>query len=116
MGQKREEERLQLIRDIEVFFEKADMDGTGVISLPQLEKVLCDPDMAPVIKKLRLPVTWTAQELFDYLLHSQLTSVTDVGETGVTAESLVDACSRWHGDHERALKRILIKRELGGVS
>lgn len=102
---KREAERLALISDIAFFFDRADTDGNKVLSREELDKVMSDPDMKPTIKKMRLPATWTSQELYDYLVSSQLSSA-----GGVTAVGLVDACSRMHGDHERALQRILLSR------
>jgi len=102
----READRLALIKDIALFFDKADTDGDKMLSMTELEKVMSDPEMKPVIKKMRLPATWTAQELYDYLISSHTSA------KGVTATDLVDACSRWHGDHERTMQKILLKRSL----
>lgn len=108
-ARQRKAERIELIKDISFFFQKGDSDGDKVLSLAELEKVLSDPDMKNVIRKMRLPATWTSQELYDYLVSSQMSSA-----EGVTVAGLVDACSRWHGDHERALQRILLSRAPSG--
>jgi len=108
-ARQREAERIELIKDISFFFQKGDADGNQVLSFSELEKIMSDPDMKNVIRKMRLPATWTSLELYDYLVSSQMSSA-----EGVTAAGLVDACSRWHGDHERVLQRILLTRAPSG--
>jgi len=108
-ARQREAERIELIKDISFFFQKGDADGNQMLSFAELEKIMSDPDMKNVIRKMRLPATWTSLELYDYLVSSQMSSA-----EGVTAAGLVDACSRWHGDHERVLQRILLTRAPSG--
>jgi fumarate hydratase class II len=96
-------ERLQLISDIAKFFRHSDRNHLNRLSFHDLEKILQDPEMKGVIKKLRIPATWTTQELFDYLDQHH--------EGGISASDLVDATSRWHGDNERALQKALVRRQ-----
>merc|ERR1712151_393451 len=64
---KQEAARLQLIKSIGLFFEKADTDGDGSLSLQELDEDLHNPDAKKSLKQLRIPISWTAQELLDYL-------------------------------------------------
>ena len=102
---KQEQERKQLIHDIAVFFESADADGNGRLDEEELEAALRNPSLKTQIQKLRMPATWTSKEVFDYLDQDR--------DGGVSASELVDACSRWHGDNERALQRALARRAGG---
>ena len=98
----KEVQRLDLIRQISTFFAAADTDRSGTLSLDEFEAVLSDPEMKDLVKRLRIPLAWTPQEVFQYL---------DRDNTGfVSASNLVDGCSRWHGDHERLIQRTLNKR------
>merc|ERR1712187_409601 len=97
-----ENARLQLIGNISQFFSKADADGNSQVSLEEFEKVMADPSMTDCIKKLRLPLAMTSAELFTYLDAE--------GKGFITASDLVDGCSRWSGDTERMLKKLLAKR------
>jgi hypothetical protein len=113
----KEAERLQLIKDIGTFFDVADTDGNGCLSFEELETVLRNEEMQPIIKKLRIPAVWSAKELYDYLSgHGSQSSVDNVlhmahpGPHMVTANRLVDACSRWHGDYERSVALALARR------
>merc|ERR1712176_873059 len=97
-----EKRRLDLIGEISRFFSKADADGNSQVSPQEFEKAMADPSMADCIKKLRLPLALTSSELFSYL---------DGDSKGyISAIDLVDGCSRWAGDSERILKKILAKR------
>jgi fumarate hydratase class II len=100
--EKKASERLQLIREIGKFFATADEDKDSKLSFSELEKALENDQLKGLIKKLRIPVTWSTQELFDYLDKEH--------KGGVSAEDLVDSVSRWHGDNERNLQKVLAKR------
>lgn len=97
-----EKRRLDLISDISCFLATADRDGDSLISLEELEKVMANPSMTGVIKRLRLPLGMTAAELFDYL--------DTEGKGVVTAQDVVDGCSRWSGDSKRLAQIIAAKR------
>jgi len=97
-----ERERLELIGEISRFLAKADADGNSQVSLEEFEKVMADPSMKSCIKKLRIPLAMTSSELFSYL--------DGEGKGFISTGDLVDGCSRWAGDSERILKKILTKR------
>jgi hypothetical protein len=97
-----ERRRLDLIGEISSFFRRADADGDSLVTLDEFKQALADPSMAECIKKLRIPLAMTSEELFDSL---------DMENKGVlTASDLVDGCSRWAGDSERLLRKIVSMR------
>lgn len=97
-----EKQRLELISDISRFFTTADSDGDSLITLAEFEEVMANPSMTGIIKRLRLPLGMTAAELFDYL--------DTEGKGVVTAQDLVDGCSRWSGDSRRLAQMLAAKR------
>jgi Ca2+-binding EF-hand superfamily protein len=94
-----ERERIELVCQISQFFIKADSDGNGLLDLNEFEKVMADPSMTECTKKLRFPLAMSAPDLFDYL---------DVQRRGrISAGDLVEGCSRWAGDSQRLLKKLV---------
>lgn len=102
---KTEAERSLLIDQINNFFKKADKDGNGNLSMEEFTSVLEDPGMKDTLKKMRIPLGWQPAEVFEYLDNTR--------KGYVSAEDLVDGCSKWHGDYGRAMKIAMAKR---GVS
>jgi fumarate hydratase class II len=100
-----ESERLLLIDQIAIFFKAADKNGNGELDIKEFTDVLANPQMNDSIKKMRIPLGWTPAEVFEYLDTS--------GKGFVSAEDLVDGCSKWHGDYGRAMKIAMAKRSFG---
>lgn len=97
-----ERDRLDLIGKFAEFFSKTDTDGDGKITLEEFKRALANDDMKDCIKKLRIPLGWTAEEVFDIL---------DEQRHGYfTAGDLVLGFSKFHGENERALRKSLAKR------
>ena len=116
---RKNQERKQLVKEIGTFFKAADADGSESLSRDELQKVLSDEAMRPIIKKLRIPATWSAHELYDYLVKdNNAQQGANSQDGGVTATTLVNAISRWHGDHERAIQKMIVSRRASssGVS
>jgi len=66
--------------------------------------VLDNPLARAPIRKMRIPLGWNPAEVFEYLDTS--------GKGYVSAEDLVDGCSKWHGDYGRAMKVAMAKRSV----
>jgi fumarate hydratase class II len=95
-----------LIEEIQFFFEAADKDGNGELDMQEFTDVMENPLVREPIRKMRIPLGWNPAELFEYL---------DTSAKGyVTAEDLVDGCSKWHGDYGRAIKIAMAKRGHAG--
>lgn len=98
---KQELERLDLIRDVAVFFDAADKNHDKRINLDEFREIMHDSKMKDVIRHIRMPMAWTAEELYAYL---------DVDGHGISAAQLIEGCMRWHGDGERRMARIMSSR------
>merc|ERR1712107_725552 len=94
--------RLELIGKISEFFSKADADNDAKVTLEEFQTIMADRSMADCIKQLKIPVAMTATELFSYLDAD--------GNGAITANELVDGCSRWTADSQRLVQKIISKR------
>jgi fumarate hydratase class II len=95
-----ERDRIEIIHKVTLLFNEADslnIDRNGLLSMEKFEKVSSNPMMKEILQRLRIPSTWTAQEVFAYLDRK--------GRGIVSASDLVEGCSRWRGDHERLVQR-----------